>query len=498
MLLAFHFAPVQLTQLLITVLSTYVTQLTLINLEEIYKSNGYVTDNYRFIAAPVPQTFVEANTFCQSKAMEMFTTTADMNLLDLFSKFATATVWTQIYQHGITKALVNVDQFIPVTITKDTVISLPNIVIPDKYLITLKKNEDNTIVLDPQPATEKYTTICMERSVYPNTVLDRANLESFRKVLIASVKESIGNLKVLKKGEQLALKNIPNLGKFKKFQKEIGYYNLTLETDDVVDLTSAFEKTIKDDLQQLIDFSTNKWKTISNPDELVILESNNRLILQKVNSMILKLWNSVMYPISIIPYESLENVTMTKKPDVGITKISGFMSFVFHFPGEKGINWLEFPMKRFQVLDPNWIGFFKMTLPDLLFSIFFGISVLGYMIHFACEAHELYKKRTRINFYRSRSKSIPLQVRKIETSRRPSLISQRECTPDSQYEESPEPTRKYRHSKKNKPKKHRKVHVKMEMERSMAPARHHDAQYGIVRILNMNMPVGDGNSDISE
>jgi hypothetical protein len=80
MIFAFDFAPIQVTQLLITVLSTYVTELTLVQ----YTSPGYVTNNFRFTGSETPLTYAEANTLCQGKGMEMFTTTEDMKILEVF------------------------------------------------------------------------------------------------------------------------------------------------------------------------------------------------------------------------------------------------------------------------------------------------------------------------------------------------------------------------------------------------------------------------------
>jgi hypothetical protein len=138
MIFAFDFAPIQVTQLLITVLSTYVTELTLVNTEVQYTSPGYVTNNFKFTGSETPLTYAEANTLCQGKGMEMFTTTEDMKILEVFSTFSTTVIWSQLFQHGVTKALVNVDQFIPVTNLADTMINLPEIVAPEKYMYTFK------------------------------------------------------------------------------------------------------------------------------------------------------------------------------------------------------------------------------------------------------------------------------------------------------------------------------------------------------------------------
>jgi hypothetical protein len=336
----------------------------------------------------------------------------------------------------------------------------------------------------------------MERLLYPNTSVDRTNLEELKGIFISSIQQSLENLENLLLNQKMALKLIPDLGPMKKVKKELEYYSITVETDDIVDLTSAFEKTIEDDIQGLIRFSTGKWKTITNPDELIILESNNRLILQRVNTLSLKLWTYMANPFSMIPYENFENKNVVRKPEVGYTNSSESLCFLLYFPEEKGINWIEFPLKRFQVLDINWVGFFKMTFPDLLFSIFCGLSMFGFISHAICEGYEMYKRKRSVLQFRARSKSIPFQVRKINTSRRPSLISQGERTPDSQYDESPEPVRKplRKHKKVKKPKVHHKVQVHIEKESK----KQSDAQWGIVRILNMNTPVGDGHSDISE
>ncbi len=426
----------------------------------------------------------------------MFTTTEDMKILEVFSSFSTTVIWSQLFQHGVTKALVNVDQFIPVTKLADTLVNLPEIVAPEKYLYTFKKKDDNTVFLDPQPVIEKFTAVCMERLVYPNTSVDRAHLEDLKSIFIASVQQSLENLENLLLNQKMALKLIPDLGPMKKVKKELEYYNIVVETDDVVDLTSGLEKLIEDDIQKLIGFSTGKWKTITHPDELIVLESNNRLILQKVNTLSLKLWTFMANPFSMIPYENFENVNVIRKPEVGYTNSSGSLCFLLYFPEEKGINWIEFPLKKFQVLDINWIGFFKMTFPDILFSIFCGLSMFGFISHAICEGYEMYKRKKSVLQYRARSRSIPFQVRKINTSKRPSLISQGERTPDLQYEESPEPVRKTsrKNKKARKPKKHHKVHVHIERD----TGKQQDAQWGIVRILNMNTPVGDGHSDISE
>jgi hypothetical protein len=95
--------------------------------------------------------------------MEMFTTTSDMKIGELMTNFSLESIWTQMFQHGVTKSLVNVDQFAPVTIVNDTVIGLPNIVIPDKHLIVIKKKPDGTIGLEPQSVMENHGAVCIHR-----------------------------------------------------------------------------------------------------------------------------------------------------------------------------------------------------------------------------------------------------------------------------------------------------------------------------------------------
>jgi hypothetical protein len=399
MIFAFYFAPLGLTKILLSIIGTYITQLTILNIQDYYTTSGYTTGNFKFIKDEAPRTYAEANAFCLSKGMEMFTTTSDMKIGELMTNFSLESIWTQMFQHGVTKSLVNVDQFAPVTIVNDTVIGLPNIVIPDKHLIVIKKKPDGTIGLEPQSVMENHGAVCIDRLLYPNTTLDRKILESFKTLTLKSLQEKYDNLQYMNKGQQLMLKNIPNLGKFKETIEQLKRYNISIEETEIRNFTLEYV-TLMEDIQGLVAFSLGKWMKISNPDEFILLESNNRLLMEKINGAVLKIWNTLQNPTLMTPESKLNEIKMGDESSLAYTNSSDDLCFFVHLGGEKGINEVTFPFQKFQVIDLDWIGFFKVSFPDILFSIFFGISMFGYFAYFICEAHELYNKRKRVTQFR--------------------------------------------------------------------------------------------------
>ena len=244
---------------------------------------------------------------------------------------------------------------------------------------------------------EQYVYI--DRLLYPNTTLDRKILESFKTLTLKSLQEKYDNLQYMNKGQQLMLKNIPNLGKFKETIEQLKRYNISIEETEIRNFTLEYV-TLMEDIQGLVAFSLGKWMKISNPDEFILLESNNRLLMEKINGAVLKIWNTLQNPTLMTPESKLNEIKMGDESSLAYTNSSDDLCFFVHLGGEKGINEVTFPFQKFQVIDLDWIGFFKVSFPDILFSIFFGISMFGYFAYFICEAHELCNKRKRVTQFR--------------------------------------------------------------------------------------------------
>ena len=365
-------------------------------------------------------------------------------------------------------------------------------------MFVIAKKEDQSVHIESRPVTEQHSVICMERLNYPYTALDRKNLEIYRKIIVESLKENLGNLESTLEGLKKLLQVIPNLGSYDGVQSFLKVNNMTLEGSDVLNLAEAFDQLEKEDLPGLISFSSAKWRKITHPDELMLLESNNRLILQKLNSLTLKIWNILVNPTSVVPLKRLESIKLSEKPTMAYTDSSGDMCFFLHFPEQKDINDITFPFRKFlnkfNIVDPNWIGFFKVSFPDILFSVLIGLNAFGYLIYFACEAYSMYKKKRKIVNFRKRLNSIPFQVRKMESSRRPSFSRQSDCAVDSRHQNTPEIENRPRRSRRSR-KRNRTSRVNVDVERNIPT--YQNPHWGLVRVINLDQPVGQGDSDIS-
>ncbi len=98
----------------------------------------------------------------------------------MFGNFSTKKVWTQVYQHEVTKTLVNADQLPPTTVTLDKVMELPAIILPERYLVSLQMDEENKVFFSPTEIGTRLSTVCMGKIGYPNSTWERGLLETIK------------------------------------------------------------------------------------------------------------------------------------------------------------------------------------------------------------------------------------------------------------------------------------------------------------------------------
>jgi len=103
----------------------YYNSLSEVDVESEYTKAGFVTEDFYLLKSDTEMNYKNGFTYCMSQKMVLFTTAADMNLSRIFTNFNATKIWTQVYEHDISKLLVNFDTTPPQTSLVDGVLSLP-------------------------------------------------------------------------------------------------------------------------------------------------------------------------------------------------------------------------------------------------------------------------------------------------------------------------------------------------------------------------------------
>ena len=506
MIAGFYLQPTVLINSIMIVLALYVTNFEEFSITNAYTSPGYVTDNFYFTKATDEKTYAEATTYCMLQGMDLFTPTNDMRVMEMFGNFSTKKVWTQVYQHEVTKTLVNADQLPPTTVTLDKVMELPAIILPERYLVSLQMDEENKVFFSPTEIGTRLSTVCMGKIGYPNSTWERGLLETIKEKTKKILENSNDHAKRVLADVERKLLITPKLGTLEMFRKMLTAQNHTLNMENILDKNSELVLRINDDLHQLLSSLSQKWRKITIPEDLMFIMHETQQVENLVSNLLDNIWIMLENPIVTIDRTIAEKVNGSYhenwKPILGASDNPNGTYFFYHLRESDESSTVMFPYpEKFQVIDVVWNGFFKLSMVDLIYGILWIVNIVGYLAYLMDMTIDAYLRKKRTLNLRRKSNAGSFRVRKIDrSSRRSSFGPQNQSESDLEsdsHEYELETIRPKKRPATSLAHKHKQKRARQDMYRP--PQKPLNVpQWGLVRIINDNLPVADGASDISE
>ena len=497
MLIKLLYDPAKLFVRILAVLTSYYNTLSEIPIATEYTSPGYVTDSFVFSKSAEIMNYKEASSYCLTVQMDLFTPTKDMNLADFFKHFETTSVWTQIYQHTISETLVNMDQKTPVTATTDQVIALPNILIPTGYLIALSKGDDGKTFFDPQIVTKKLTAVCMTPILYPNRTMDRTKITELRKYTLEDLFEQKENTEKQQSRIRRKILTVPNYGSVKNLEETLAVHNRKINMSNARDFVRTIEKKLLE-LETFVPQIETKWKEIETNDDLPIILQMHNLFNEKFQNTLRELQEPLLHPTSTIQWEDRDRIDPTYgEPKIGISENAEEKYFFIYL--YEAADKEQLPIEStLHVLDFHWEGFFKISFPDMIFSIGWILQIATFLVLSLIRFNRQIKKMCTKRFWQRKSSKSSInsekqyRVRKImaenSSDTQKALKRSRSFSVDHELEV-------FRPKKRPAPKPP-KSKVRIEATRYIPPSKpKNEPQYMMVRVINDNLPVADGISD---
>jgi len=515
MLLQILFNPISLITSLLSTHSMYYNSLSEVDVESEYTKAGFVTENFYLLKSDTEMNYKNGFTYCMSQKMVLFTTSADMNLSQVFAHFNATKIWTQVYEHDISKLLVNFDTTPPQTSLIDGVLSLPLEKPPANHLVSLEKI-DGTYQFVNSLVSEEKTVICMSQLPFPNTTKDRKSIQNLKQVILNDLLEAKTHVEMVKGLVNRKLLVIPKLGKLADIKK-----NWTLNNTELIDLDQKIVRKITNELGTKVLPIIKQWKNIENSENFAILSAKHFNYVNTLKGITAEILNPMLHPFSAVEWEDRDKVDPTIEqnwePLMGISENEEGNYLFIHFK-ETNVN-DSLPIFRasltFKYIDSKWVGFFKLTFMDILltsvtlgpltcFMVYSAIRICMYIFRKAAKKLDYYK-------YKRRSSSIDSRLRQFTVKKSDSTHTTTSFLPDSPRRKNRTPRRLGRsrsfsiehESKMLRPKKRHAppppVALPIRQERYRAPKKpRNEPYYKIVRVINDDLPVGDGDSFLGD
>jgi len=472
-----------LVQLLVTV-SLYRDGLDRLDLDSIFKPQGYSTATYVFKISADKMSLPLAQAWCSDNKMDLFTPTKDMNLTHFFATLETTSVWTQVFESKITKSWVNLDQFSPIKATNDTVIQVPTLVASELNGISLDLSTDKVFAYTSSVKTSAKTVVCMEEISFPNRLEDRQKLAVIQKSLIQKIgltENTILEFEESVKRRILALPKILN-------PVETSWYTDIID----VDLNATVSQMILSNLSLLVEPMVNKFKTITVHEDIDVLLLADTEFHSLIQIILSKISDPLNNPFKNIPWSLQERIekglNVNTDPELATSNILG-KNYLFTKFAELGKNeqMISRNFSSLKFFNTEFEGFFSITMADLVLSVFAileGLALLVPCLAKCCSEimyrrrmNRLGKENLQQSLYRVRKIQLPASRDAEKTkarSRSNSIqfeLTQRKCRAPSP------PHSKIRTQKRNK-------------------KSNNDPYY--VKVLNDNLPMHEGNSMLGD
>ena len=390
MLISYIYNPVVLVDLMLAIIGVYYNDLSAVDIEAEYTRSEFVTDNFYMKKSDVTMNYKEAESYCIGLRMELFEPTSDMPLMNVFTHFQTKAIWTNLYTHKTAEILVNANTELPVTNTKDMVISLPTNPVPATHMVALRLNADNTTMFDAALITDKLAAVCIEHILYPNRTHDRLVLTNVKSKTLYQISEMKRRAQKIKRRIRNKMLAIPKLGKLEdlrtKMKKQL---NVTLDVTNAWDRQHDLVQRLEGDLRVLISPIRKQWKNIVGKDDLALILSMRTEFSDIFYNSIQEIQEPLFYPESMIEPEDRDKVDFmfaeNRQPLLAITVDTDRTYFFLHFREngtEDFVTMASYNRPLLPFYDTQWDNFYRFSIWDIIFFCLFGVN--GFCVLFVC------------------------------------------------------------------------------------------------------------------
>jgi len=279
------------------------------------------------------------------------------------------------------------------------------------------------VFFSPTEVETKMSTVCMGRLGYPNSTTERRLLEVLKEKTRKSLIKTHDLAKSVLANVEGRLLITPKLGTLEMFAKTMQVQNHTLKMENILDKNSELVLKINDDLHVLLSSLSHRWEKITIPEDLMLIMQETQQVENLVKNLLENIWTMLENPIVTINRTLAEKINGSYhenwKPILGASDNPNGTYFFYHLRESDESSTVMFPyLRKFQVIDVVWDGFFKLSMVDLIYGILWIVNFVGYLAYLMDMTIDAYLRKKRTLNLRRKSTAGSFRVRKIDRSSR--------------------------------------------------------------------------------
>jgi hypothetical protein len=384
MLLIYRYNAITLMNTILTITGSLFNTLSNVKIDEAYTSPGYLTNDYVITKSATNRNYKDAVAYCENANSEVFDPKAEMKILKLLYDFEVKKVWTTVFEHKLTEALVTVEGMPPITQTKDTVIGLFTDKIPQGHMVALVRKDDNTTAYETALATDEIAILCMKKLEYPNREEDKRTFLKAKEDTLDHLTDMKRKAEKVKRRVRNKMLAIPKLGTVKEFKADMATSkNYSLDVTTAWDREFDLDQRMKNILEVHIEKLKNEWTTMKVPNDLTLLMLHHMQFEQNFYNTLEEIQEPLLFPESMLEPEDRDKVDFehleNRNPPMGMTEDTGRTLIFVHFR-ETGVD-DSFPFLTSEKIlmpyfDPGWEHFKRMNIYDMLLLIVLSFNTV--------------------------------------------------------------------------------------------------------------------------